>query len=177
METVELYHIMGIIWTLAAGFLLHFTYEWLDKKKSVAWFSAVNESIWEHLKLFFFPALFWSVIEFFTYGMHMPGFWPVKAIFLIAGILLIPLLYYGYTGLTNCNYLWADIGIFILSVLISYGISYLILKANKTFAALPWQIAGLISIAALVFGFVKFTYNPPALPIFTENGTCKKTMH
>lgn len=169
MGTVELYHIMGIIWTVAAGFILHFTYEWFDRRKSVAWFSAVNESIWEHLKLFFFPALLWSITEFFTYGMRLPGFWPVKALFLAAGVLLIPLLYYGYTGLTGRNFLWADIGVFILSVLLAYGISHLLMKSQKVFSSLLWQITGFIIIAALIFAFVRFTYKAPDLPVFRDN--------
>ena len=168
MEDMALYHIMGIIWTAAAGFILHFTYEWFDRRKSVAWFSSVNESIWEHTKLFFFPALLWSLIEFFTYGMNLPGFWFVKSISLVAGVLLIPLLYYGYTGLTEHKYLWADIGVFILSVLISYGISCLLMQSQKAFASLFWQIAGVIVISLLIFGFVKFTYNAPNLPIFRD---------
>ena len=168
MEDMALYHIMGIIWTVAAGFILHFTYEWFDRRKSVAWFSSVNESIWEHTKLFFFPALLWSLIEFFTYGMNLPGFWFVKSISLVAGVLLIPLLYYGYTGLTEHKYLWADIGVFILSVLISYGISCLLMQSQKAFASLFWQIAGVIVISLLIFGFVKFTYNAPNLPIFRD---------
>ena len=168
MEDMALYHIMGIIWTAAAGFILHFTYEWFDRRKSVAWFSSVNESIWEHTKLFFFPALLWSLIEFFTYGMNLPGFWFVKSISLAAGVLLIPLLYYGYTGLTEHKYLWADIGVFMLSVLISYGISCLLMQSQKAFASLFWQIAGVIVIALLIFGFVKFTYNAPNLPIFRD---------
>lgn len=169
MGTVGLYHIMGIIWTAAAGFILHFTYEWFNKRKSVAWFSAVNESIWEHLKLFFFPALLWSIIEFFTYGIALPGFWPVKALSLAAGVLLIPLLHYGYTGLTGRSFLWADIGVFILGVLLAYGISYLLMKSQKGFASLPWQITGFIIIAALVFAFVRFTYHAPDLPIFQDD--------
>ncbi len=169
MENTALYHIMGIIWTLAAGFILHFTYEWFDRKKSVAWFSSINESIWEHTKLFFFPALLWSLIEFLTYGMNLPGFWFAKAVSFAAGVFLIPLLYYGYTGLTEHKYLWADIGVYLLSVLISYGISYLLMKSQKVFTALPLQIAGLALIALLVFGFVKFTYNAPNLPIFKED--------
>ncbi len=169
MGNTALYHIMGIIWTLAAGFILHFTYEWFDRKKSVAWFSSINESIWEHTKLFFFPALLWSLIEFLTYGMILPGFWFAKAVSLVAGVFLIPLLYYGYTGLTEHKYLWADMGVYLLSVLISYGISYLLVKSQKVFAALPLQIAGLVLIALLVFGFVKFTYNAPNLPIFKED--------
>lgn len=168
MEDMALYHIMGIIWTAAAGFILHFTYEWFDRRKSVAWFSSVNESIWEHTKLFFFPALLWSLIEFFTYGMNLPGFWFVKSISLVAGVLLIPLLYYGYTGLTEHKYLWADIGVFMLSVLISYGISCLLMQSQKAFASLFWQIAGVIVIALFIFGFVKFTYNAPNLPIFRD---------
>ena len=44
----------GIIFTLATGTLLHFTYEWSGENPFVALYSPVSESVWEHLKLLFF---------------------------------------------------------------------------------------------------------------------------
>ena len=46
------------------GVLLHFTYDWSGKNPFVGLFSSVNESAWEHLKLFFFPMLLLTLFEF-----------------------------------------------------------------------------------------------------------------
>jgi hypothetical protein len=55
------YIISGVIFTFLAGTLLHFTYEWSGNNFWVGLFSPVNESTWEHMKLLFFPMLFYSI--------------------------------------------------------------------------------------------------------------------
>ena len=45
------YQIVSAIFACILGTLLHFIYEWCGESQSVAWFSAINESVWEHLKL------------------------------------------------------------------------------------------------------------------------------
>ncbi len=62
--------IEGLVITIL-GSVLHFTYEWTGQNKFVAYFAAVNESTWEHIKLalssiFFctlFDVWFWAVIR------------------------------------------------------------------------------------------------------------------
>jgi hypothetical protein len=50
--------IIAFLVATAFGVFLHFTFELSGKNYFVALFSPVNESIWEHLKLLFFPFLF-----------------------------------------------------------------------------------------------------------------------
>ena len=47
----------GILFTLIAGTLLHFCYEWRGENHFVALFAPVSESLWELLKLLYFPEL------------------------------------------------------------------------------------------------------------------------
>ncbi|MEM3021819.1 MAG: DUF6512 family protein, partial [Candidatus Caldarchaeum sp.] len=54
----------GFFFIVFAGSLLHFTYELSGGNMVVALFSAVNESVWEHLKLPFFPALALTVYQY-----------------------------------------------------------------------------------------------------------------
>lgn len=63
--TLKYYHILGAIFTIFLGTLLHFTYQWSGKNNLVAIFSAVNESTFEHLKLLFTPMLIFSIFEYF----------------------------------------------------------------------------------------------------------------
>ena len=53
------YIIIGI-----AGTLFHFIYEWSGENPIVGAIASVNASVWEHLKLLFFPALFYIIIEY-----------------------------------------------------------------------------------------------------------------
>lgn len=52
------YTLIGIVFSMTAGVLLHFLYEWTGRNPVVGAFSPVNESVWEHLKLLFFPVLY-----------------------------------------------------------------------------------------------------------------------
>ena len=52
---IKTWQIITVIICLILGTLLHFTYEWSGENPIIALFSAVNESIWEHLKLAFYP--------------------------------------------------------------------------------------------------------------------------
>lgn len=59
--------IIGAAATVAGSFLFHFLYVW-TQNGLIALFSAVNESIWEHVKIVFFPYLIAAGIEYMAYG-------------------------------------------------------------------------------------------------------------
>ena len=59
------YQIVSAIFVCILGTLLHFTYKFFGENNFVASFSAVNESVWEHLKLLFFPMLLTTIIGYF----------------------------------------------------------------------------------------------------------------
>ena len=63
----------GAAFTLIAGTLLHFVYGWSDRSLAMAPFAAVNESVWEHLKLLAVPMLLFAVVEYFCYGRALHG--------------------------------------------------------------------------------------------------------
>ena len=54
---------MGLLVVLAAGNLLHFVYDWTGQSPIAAPLAAVNESTWEHMKLFITPWVLWSLVE------------------------------------------------------------------------------------------------------------------
>ena len=62
---IRSYQIVSAIFVSIVGTLLHFTYKFFGENSFVASFSAVNESVWEHLKLLFFPLLLTTIIGYF----------------------------------------------------------------------------------------------------------------
>lgn len=58
------WEIISLFWTLAAGNLLHFVYDWTGSSVAAALFSAVNESTWEHMKLLAVPWILFSLVEY-----------------------------------------------------------------------------------------------------------------
>lgn len=63
-KQVLLWQIGGALCLIFVGSLLHFVYRWSGFSPIVGIFSAVNESVWEHLKLGFWSLVFYSAAEF-----------------------------------------------------------------------------------------------------------------
>ena len=115
---------LGILWTIVLGTLSHFFYQWSHENMLVGLFSPVNESVWEHLKLLFFPALTYMFIEQKAMGKAMPGLLGKNLLGLFAGLLVMLLLFYGYTAFSGKSILWVDIGIFCVCVLLTFLLPY-----------------------------------------------------
>ena len=92
------YTLLSIIFTFILGTLLHFTYEWSGENIIVAAFSAVNESIWEHLKLLYFPMLLTLIIGYFYIGKSTPNFICSKVIGILSSILFTIAFFYIYNN-------------------------------------------------------------------------------
>lgn len=103
----------GFLFVCAAGTALHFLYQWSGESVAAAPFAAVNESVWEHMKLLFWPMLLWAGAERAVLGGYSRGFWPAKALGTLLGLALIPALYYTYTGALDVSVMWVDIAIFL----------------------------------------------------------------
>ena len=58
-EFAKVYHWIGIVVVCIASVPLHFLYDWVGELSIVGMFTPINESIWEHLKLVFWPLLLW----------------------------------------------------------------------------------------------------------------------
>ena len=101
---------------LAAGTLLHFVYQWSGNHPAVGAFSAVNESVWEHMKLVFVPLFVLTMVQVFFLGRSWPNFLAARSVSTLLGTALVPILYYTYTGAAGGHVLWADILVFAVSV-------------------------------------------------------------
>ena len=64
-KKLKIIQLIVVITAMILGTILHFSYEWSGNNKIIATFSATNESVWEHLKLVFFPMLILGIIEYF----------------------------------------------------------------------------------------------------------------
>lgn len=160
----------GVFFTLILGSLSHFFYSWSGENPLAAPFFPVNESTWEHLKLLVSPMFFFSAVEYFVYGKELPGFLPVRVLSLFSGMIVIVAVFYTYTAIAGQHWLWADIGVFVLAVILAYLLSYLLLlKKSAIFAgASVVSIAAGIFIALLLVCFIVFTAEPPRIFLFRD---------
>lgn len=156
----------GIAFVLLAGSALHFAFAWSGNWRPIAWLAAVNESLWEHLKLAFWPALLWALVEYAAFGSRIPRFWPAKSV----GIALMPAvivgLFYAYTAVLGDSFLPLDILIFVAAVALGQGMSYRLLSAQRSVSA-----AVVILPVLLALAFVLFSYRTPHLGLFRDSPT------
>ena len=89
---------VGLLVVLAAGNLLHFVYDWTGQSPIAAPLAAVNESTWEHMKLFITPWVLWSLVECIALRGH-GALLPARGLGLLTGLAAIPALFYTYQGL------------------------------------------------------------------------------
>lgn len=159
--------IITIIAGILLGTLLHFTYEWSGNNIFVGSFSAVNESVWEHLKLVFFPMLIMSIVEYFVLKGIANNFIESRAIGIFSTISFIVIAFYTYTGILGTNFSIINILIFIASIIFGEVISYKLMKRKDESTKLSKILASGI-IIFLFICFIFFTYNPPEVNLFRD---------
>lgn len=157
----------GFLWAAAAGTLLHFAYEWSGGSIAAAAFSGVNESVWEHMKLLVMPVFLFTVVQVWVQGEAYPNIPAVRAVSMTVGALMIPVLYYTYTGALGAHVVWADIGIFYLAAAGLFWLDFRMLRTGLPSS--PWaQLLGVVLLWSVVFAFVWCTFRPPQLPLWQD---------
>ncbi|MDD3186694.1 MAG: DUF6512 family protein [Anaerostipes sp.] len=163
-------NIIGIIFVSILGTLSHFIYEWSGSNKIIGFFTPVNESTWEHMKLLFFPMLFYCMITWFSKPKINKLSYQTKnnsrkqyrkESGIVPGTILIPILFYTYSGILGFHLAWIDISIFFISVIFAF-----MLRCHNIPIKIYQRIILFILILLLGIGFCFFTYYPPALGIF-----------
>ena len=147
------------------GTLNHFLYFLSGQSAFVALFCPVNESVWEHLKLLYFPFLFVSIWEYLSLRPAVLHFFYCRYLGVIFGMLFTVSVFYTYSGILGRNFLVLDILLFYSSEIVSFGISeyfsgrsHTSRETDSTFVISLWVITA--------FFFFVFTCFPPDLPLF-----------
>jgi hypothetical protein len=168
-----LWEIGCVIWASAAGWILHFAFELSGYKKPMALFAAVNESAWEHTKLYFWPGLAYMLVQY-TYTRDVAhNYWLGKALALAVTPISIFIVYFSYFAWVNATgaeaTLAAMLTIMGAGIVIGQSVSYRVLTMPPIKLAQGPVPAALL--AALVAMFSTFTYFPPHVRLF-ENFYC-----
>jgi hypothetical protein len=165
-KKVLIYEIIGTAFIIFLGSALHFTYEFSGRFAFVGVFSAVNESVWEHLKLAFWPSVIWLLIEYLPVKKLTNNFFESKTLGTCTMIALIPIVFYSYTSITGESIFVIDIATFIVAVVVGQIVSYTLFM-KKQFSRNTDKIA-LVILIALGIAFIVFTFYAPHLPIFQD---------
>lgn len=159
------WEIGGFFFIGLIGAALHFTFEMSNfSSMEVAYFSAVNESTWEHLKMVFFPGLVFALIQY-TYVRDVVNNYIVAK---VAGLFIMPLViavgWYIYAPILGRSYFPADLFLFYLAVFVGQVVSYKLLSRpplEKKYT----QVA-IVLFLVMFAAFSTFTFYPPNIFLF-----------
>ena len=165
-KSISTWQMVGFVFTGVLGTLLHFVFDWTDGSMIAAVFSAVNESIWEHIKLLIYPMLLFALVEYKVWGREVTCFWQVKLFGLLAGIVLIPGLYYTYTGILGKSADWFNITIFFIVAAAVYYMETKLLQ-KESHCHISNRLVGMLVILLPVV-FTLLTFYPPHIPLFQD---------
>ncbi len=165
---VQTYSWIGILVICLLSIPLHFLYEWAGENPLVGVFTPINESIWEHLKLVFWPLLLW-------WGLGYLIFRNKKKLsltkWLIAGtasifitMLFIVSWYYTWVYALETESSIIDIGSLFLGVPIAQLIAIHIYKVVQSRTI--YLILSVLLLVLFAGMFVFFTFSAPDLPLF-----------
>jgi hypothetical protein len=148
---------------------MHFLFELTGYWAPIGAIAAVNESIWEHLKLGYWPLVFFALIEykFIKNDANNIALSKFAASLVIIGFIIV--FFYSYVAILGDHLLFLDILSFIISILLAQLVSYKILTIKRLHKSI--SIISLIGIIVIGLFFILFTYFPPHLPLFQDGIT------
>lgn len=165
MKTWKRNLIFGILFTLTAGSLAHFFYEWSGNNHFVGLFTPVNESVWEHMKLVFFPMLLYSVFFCLKNKKDIPCIGPALCFGILLGTSLIPVLFFTYVKAIGRDIFILDLATFAISILAAYAAVY---KLGPSCKLKPYGSLLCVLVGIYAACFFWFTYHPPEGLLFAE---------
>lgn len=160
------WQIVGFIFTSILGVVLHFLFDWTNQNIIVSSFAAVNESIFEHMKLLFFPMFLFSLVQSRFIGKEYSDFWCVKLLGIVLGVLLIPVLYYTINGIFGLTPDWVNIAIFFISALASYYVETKLFMKKSINCKSP--VTALVILCLIALLFMIWTFKTPQIPFFKD---------
>ncbi|MBQ8038644.1 MAG: hypothetical protein IJ274_01990 [Lachnospiraceae bacterium] len=164
MNKLKWFCLIGAIVTILVGIISHFVYEWSGNNFLVGLFFPVNESIWEHMKLIFFPMFAYALIAGKKVEEQYPCIYDAMFQGILAGLAMIPVLFYTYTGILGFDVAWINIAVYIISVLFAYLVVY---KKAETCIRKDSKILRYLMYVFLV-AFMVFSVYPPGIGLFVS---------
>lgn len=164
------WNLIGIVVLCLLSIPFHFLYGWLGENRIVGLFFPINESIWEHLKLVFFPITIWWLLGYLLFHRKENISFDKTLISATASSVLAMVI------ITSWYYVWeSGIGIssailHIGSIFIAVPIAQLVgIHVYRIIDAKPiYKVVAILFIIVFTVAFITFTLSPPDIPIFIE---------
>ena len=150
------------ILTSLAGTALHFLYDAVATPIT-ALISPINESVWEHLKLLFWPMLT-GALFLSRRKSNKPRFWSSFFIALLAAPALLLTAFYGLKAV-GVESTVLDITLYYICMFFGFVLARILYNKGR-----PEKIGGFALMAVILYtaSLILFTFAAPDLPIFRE---------
>lgn len=147
------------------GAALHFTFELSNFSSNVvAYFSSVNESTWEHLKMVFFPGLVFALVQYTYVRDQVNNYIVAKVASLFIMPLVITVGWYIYAPIVGRSIYRIDLLLFYVAVLAGQIASYKLLTRPPLEKKYTQYAIGLFLVMFVAFS--TFTFFPPRIFLF-----------
>ena len=162
------WEIGSFIWVAMAGSAFHFSFELSEFWTPLAFFSSVNESTWEHLKMYFWPGLIYALVQY-TYTRDIANnYWYAKLASLVMTPIGICASFYGYLAISlplyGTGFFRMDLLTMVIGLTLGSVFAYKIMI--KPPLSKPTKNAVLTGYLVMLAMFSTFTYYPPKIFLF-----------
>jgi len=169
-RTIALWEAGAFVWIMLAGSALHFAYELSGFNWFAALFGSVNESTWEHLKLFFWPGLVYALVQHAFVKDYANNYWWGKGLALLVTTIGVIVSFYFYLGIVLPMYgegtLWGAIGTGAVGVLLGNMVAYRVITAPQR--PRRFDSYGKVIMVVMAISFLTLSYLPPRIFLFED---------
>ena len=165
MKRKKTYILTGIIFVSILGTFLHFAYNLSGNNFLVGLFTPINESVWEHTKLIFFPMLLYGLFLNGKQKDTYPDIYTATILGSVVGVLFTIISFYTYSGIIGYNLAFVDISIFYISVILAFYVTY---KSALSPKLCKWDIPLTFLGVLMIALYIIFTLYPPDIPLFVS---------
>jgi hypothetical protein len=155
---------------LAAGW--HFLYSDVVRNGLTAVLAPVNESPWEHAKLFFMPAIIWYVILCFIAGREFPNFVFSHALALVIMPAFMLAAYYIYSQFLKETIVLDIVNSFVTAALGQFA-AYRLTTSGLRLSDAGYRTAAMAIVLVMLALFIVFTFYPPHCDMFFDSAHMK----
>lgn len=160
--------LLGILVLSIIGSFMHFVYQWSGNSIIIGIFAPTNESVWEHLKMTFWPMLICWFIGYYILKKRntisvVQWFVSCSIAELVCPLVIVSF-YYTYTGALGIKSLILNIFSLFLGVAVGQCMGLHVYKHAKLHSFCLYIAIALLIVAAIAF--TVFTFAPPPLPLF-----------
>lgn len=158
--------LVGIVVVYSMAVLLHFVYPLSGNSTLSILFGAVNESVWEHVKIFAAAYVTYAVIQLMWVRVPFRRYVAAKVIGLYALSLGIITFYYLYTAIVGESVAAVNVLSSLLFVIGAQGLSLWLTEGSKNPEPIYYPALCLLMLFFLMF--FSFTIFPPRIDLFRD---------